>query len=131
MAEKEPEIKILTTERPEGPEDKSTLKTPSGEANVEIVTMTWYSQVGIRCLRSYVQNVLGYLLGAGLGVGVAQAAEAIAAEAGVSVPADTAALLKIVMAALFAGIGPTIICFLQNSYEILTKLDVTAPRWRA
>lgn len=121
MAEKkEPEIKILTTERPEGPEDKSILKTPSGATNVEVITMTWYSQVGIRVLRTYLQSLLGFILAIGTGA---------AGGVGLNIPAQD--FLQLLISSGSLAVAPAAIALLQNMVEILGKFDVTNPQLRA
>lgn len=123
-------IKVLVTDREEAPRDKKTIETPSGEANVQFVRSRWWTQVLIRGGRSFLQNFVGYLLGAGVGVGVANAAEVVAAKAGIAVPPGVATWMTLLTAAFFSALGPTIVCMLQNTLEILTKLDVTAPKLR-
>lgn len=122
---KEEKIKILTTERPEGPDHKSTLRTPSGELNVEVVTQSWWAQVLIRVVRTYLQTVVGLLLGAGFGVAAAHAAEVVVPD----MPAK--GFIVLLLAAMSAAIGPAVVCLIHNAIEILTKLDVTNPELRA
>lgn len=121
MAEKkEPEIKILTTERESGPENKSILKTPSGETNVEIVTMSIYAQVGIRVLRTYLQSLLGFITVVGTGA---------AGAVGIEIPMKDFGQLFWTSAGL--SVAPAAISLLQNAIEILSRMDTTNPQMRA
>lgn len=120
MPDKATDIKVLMTERPEGPENKSVLKTPSGEANVSIRTMTWYSQVGVRVLRTYLQSLLGFILAIGTG-----AADAV----GVNLPVSDFVSVLVQSASL--AVAPAVIAALQNAVEILGKMDTGAPQLRA
>lgn len=115
-------IKTLVTERPDGPQDGSTLKTPSGDANVKVVTLNWYTQVGIRVARTYVQGLVGFIVavetGAAAGVGVA-----------VGIPAS-AFMSRFWIAAGMAA-APAVMSLLQNIIELLSKMDETSPEFRA
>ncbi len=53
----EPDLKILVTDRPDSPKDASVLRTPAGEANLTIVTQSWWAQVLIRVGRTYLQGL--------------------------------------------------------------------------
>ncbi len=115
--------KVIMTAREETPKTVDVvLKTPSGEANVQVVTMSVWRQVAIRSLRAYVQNLLGFILAVGTGA-------AAASGVGLNMPAANFGNLLLASAGL--ALGPTVICMLQNTLEILTKLDVTNPEIRA
>lgn len=111
---KEEKIKILTTERPEGPEHESTLRTPSGELNVEIVTQSWWAQALIRFGRTYLQGLVGFLVAGG-------AASVAGVNIGVGDFWNAAGL----------AFAPAVISLIHNAIELLTKLDVTNPELRA
>lgn len=124
--------KVIVTQRDDTPPIPVVLPTPPGTADIEVVPMRWWTQVLIRTLRSYVQNVLGYLLAAGVGVGAAHAAIAVfAATTGIEVPPETRTFIEVLIAALFSGIGPAVISLIQNALEILVKLDSAFPQFRA
>lgn len=124
-------IQVLVTDRDEAPRDKAILKTPEGEPDVQFVRGRWWTQVLVRSARSFLQNFIGYLIGAGFGVGVAEAAEVVAAKAGVTIPPEVKTWGTLFLSAFFAALSPTIVCMAQNALEILTKVDTTAPKLRA
>lgn len=114
------EIKILTTARPDAPKNNSTLPTPAGRADVTVVTMTWYAQVGVRVLRTFLQSWLGFIIGVGTG-----AADAV----GIHVPVGD--FLNLLLQSAGLAVAPAVISLLQNAIELLAKMDVTAPERRA
>jgi len=123
MAEKTVEqepIKVLVTERPEAPADGDKIKTPAGSADLVAVTRSWYAQVGIRVLRTYLQGVLGFLTAIASG-----ATDAV----GIHVPVGDFWDLLLKSAGL--AVAPAMISLLQNAIEILSKLDQTNPQVRA
>ena len=121
MAEKQIDnIKTLVTERAEAPVDKSVLHSPSGLANVEIVTLSVWAQIGVRCLRTFVQSLLGFIVAVGSGA---------AGGVGINIPAQDFITLIISSASL--SVAPAVICLLQNAVEMLSRLDVTNPAIRA
>jgi hypothetical protein len=123
MAEKtiaQPAEKVLITERATAPADDSVLKTPVGSADVQVITMTWYSQVGIRFLRTYLQSLLGFILAVGSGA---------AGGVGIHIPVGDFGDLLLKSAGL--AVAPAVVSLLQNSIEILSRLDVTKPEVRA
>ena len=119
-------VKVVVTKREETPEHPTLIRTPQSEADLQVVPMPWYTQVLIRAARTYLQNVIGYILGAAIGTSVAYAAEAV-------LPVMPARDFAVVfLASLSVAIGPTVVCVLQNGLEILTKLDATQYAiWRA
>ena len=120
MADKLNEIKILVTDRPENPEDKSILRTPSGEANVEVVTMSIYSQVGVRVLRTFLQGWLGFILTL-----ASPAGEAV----GIKLPAMD--FVGVLLTSASLAVAPAVIGAIQNAVELLTQLDTNSPKLRA
>lgn len=128
MAEKKMEpvepIKVLVTASPKAPKDGEEIATPPGDPNLEAVVMTWYVQIGVRALRTLVQNFTWHLLAAGIGVGVAEAAmEAFAQTTGVQIPTKTRITLDALAAAFMDSLGPTLISVLHNTLELLGVLD--------
>jgi len=113
------EIKVLMTERPDAPASNSTLTTPVGSADLQVITVTWYSQVGIRVLRTYLQSLLGFILAVGTGA---------AGAVGISLPMGNFTELFISSASL--AVAPAAIALLQNAVELLAKLDTSAPQMR-
>ncbi len=113
-------IKVLVTDRPEAPKDGDKIKTPAGVPDLQAVTMTWYGQVGVRAARTFLQSLLGFVVAIGSGA---------AAGAGIHIPAQDFLTLLISSASL--AVAPTIISVLQNSIELLSKLDANTPSLRA
>ena len=83
--------------------------------NVDVVQLPWWQMIGVRALRVYLQSLVGLLGAAALG--------------GLDVPAADFADKLWVCAGL--AIAPACISLLQNSLEILTKLDTSRPQLRA
>jgi len=125
MAEKtitttiEPE-KVLVTERPLAPADNTVIATPAGQPDVHIVTMTWYGQVGIRVLRTYLQSLVGFILAVGSG-----------AAGGVGITIQVGDFGDLLLKSAGLAVAPAVMSLLQNSIEILSKLDQTNPQVRA
>ena len=116
MAEKPEAIKTIITETPESPKSGSTLRAPAGDTNVTVVTMTWYSQVAIRVLRTYLQGLVGFV---------------VAGTAGMPGPLPASGFSSVLLNAASLALAPAIVSLLQNAIEILSKLDVTNPQVRA
>jgi hypothetical protein len=113
-------IKTLVTEAPTGPKDGDTIKTPAGQADIQVVTMTWYGQVGIRVVRTYLQSLLGFVVAMSSGAGNA---------VGMNLPATDFGTLMMQSASL--ALAPAVISLIQNAVEILAKMDTRAPQLRA
>lgn len=113
-------LKVVVTERPDGPVSGTTVVTPAGQPNVEVVTMGVWKQVGIRVLRTYLQSLLGFILAVGTGA---------AGAVGINIPAKDFMTLIISSASL--AVAPAVISLLQNAVEILTRLDEKNPSLRA
>jgi len=123
MAEpKEEVIKTVVTDRGagEGPKDRSILHTPAGQANVEIVALSVWAQVGIRVLRTFLQGWVGILIAGGTGA---------AAAVGVNMPVGDFGALLVQSASL--AVAPAVISALQNIIELLGRVDVNNPGMRA
>lgn len=123
MAEKtieQPSEKVLVTARDTAPSENVVLRTQPGAADVQVVTMTWYGQVAIRVLRTYLQGLLGFILTL-----ASPAGEAV----GIKLPVMDFAGVLVTSASL--AIAPAAISLLQNAIEILTKLDSSSPKLRA
>lgn len=113
----EPEnIKTLVTEREDGPVDGSVLRTPSGQANLTVVTQSWWMQVLIRVARTYTQGLVGFI---------------VAGTAGLPGPLPAAGFGTILLNAASLSIAPAVVSLLQNGVEILARLDATNPGIRA
>jgi len=105
-------VPVLVTASASAPADGTVIETPEGQPNVEVVQMSWYAQVGVRVLRTYLQSLLGFLLAMGSG-----AADAV----GIKLPAADFGQLMIQSASL--ALAPAAISLIQNAVEILTKMD--------
>ncbi len=113
-------IKIVVTERPEAPVDGAIIKTPAGVPDLQAVTRSWYAQVGVRVLRTYLQSLLGFVLAVGSGA---------AGGVGIHIPVGDFTDLLVKAAGL--AVAPAAVSMIQNAIEILTKLDMTNPQARA
>ena len=123
MAEKtieQPPEKVLVTERPTAPADDTIIKTPVGMADVQVVVMTWYGQVAVRVARTYLQSLIGFLSAIGSG-----ATEAV----GIHIPVGD--FWDLLLKSMGLAVAPAVFSLLQNTYEILTRLDQTNPQVRA
>jgi len=109
-------IKVLVTATPEGPKDKSVLKTPAGESNITVVTQSMWAQVAIRVLRTYLQGLVGFLVAGGVGL---------------TAPLEIPGFYAMFLNAASLALAPAVISLLQNALEILTKLDSSNPQIRA
>jgi len=119
LVEQEP-IKVLVTDRPGAPVDGDKLKTPAGVPDLQAVTRSWYAQVGVRVLRTYLQSLLGFIMAVGSG-----------AAAGVGINIQVGDFTDLLLKSAGLAIAPAAVSMLQNAIEILTKLDVTNPQARA
>ena len=114
-----PAIKTVITERDEPGFDRDMKAvTPAGEPNVTVVTMPWWKQALVRAGRVYVQGVLAFVTAGGSGLDEA-----------VGIPLDQFGGAFSV--AIRLSIGPAVVSLLQNTVEILSKLDITNPSVRA
>ena len=86
----------------------------------DVFIMTWWQQALIRGGRVYLQSLVGFLLAAGTGA---------AAAVGVNLPVGDFG--KLLLSAGSMAVAPAVISLLQNSIEILTKLDSSNPQVRA
>jgi hypothetical protein len=112
-------VPVLTTERAGAPADGTVIITPAGRADLIIKTMTPVVQVIVRGLRTYVQALVGFLL-LGLGGGLDNIG-------GVQ---SSVFIVQLKIAASLA-LAPAVIAVLQNSAELLAKLDERMPKARA
>jgi hypothetical protein len=101
--------------------DVKTLVRPevAGQAPDEVVIlqpMHPVALVGVRCARVYLQTILGLLSAGGLGV----------------MPGWTPGeLASNVTQAALLSLAPVVFTFLQNTLELLARLDERRPEWRA
>lgn len=92
----------VMTERAEpGPSSDLVAHTRKNEPNINVVARPWYVMVLVRVARVYVQSVLGLLTANATGV------------------IDIDNFTKILIGASF----PALVSLLQNTVEILSKLD--------
>lgn len=110
-------MQTVVTKRADTVPETVVAETPiSTPTDVKIVAMHWARIVGIRGLRMYLQTVIGLLTAAGLG-----------ADGGM-MPNDFMPLLQ---AVLQLALAPLLMSLLQNSLELLSKVDVNYPQMRA
>jgi hypothetical protein len=110
--------KVVVTESPKAPRDKSILETPAGKEDIQVVVMSWWKQAAIRTVRTYLQGLVGFLVAGGTGV---------AGAVGINMPVHDFGALLWTSASL--AVAPAVIALLQNAVEILSKLD--SPQTRA
>ncbi len=123
MAEKTVEqqpLQVLVTERPEAPVDGAIIKTPAGVPDLQAVTRSWYAQVGVRVLRTYLQSLLGFVVAVSTG-----------AAAGVGIHIAVGDFGDLLLKSAGLAVAPAAVSMIQNAIEILTKLDMTNPQARA
>ncbi len=111
--------KILLTEREESPADKTVLPTPTGKSDVIVVTMPAWERVAVRTGRVYLQSLVGFLIAGGTGA---------AAAVGVNLPVGDFGKLMLASASL--AVAPAVISLIQNTIELLGKLDTSNPQLR-
>lgn len=111
-------LKVVMTKRAElGPSRNLRTSTAADEPNPMIVAMPWWQRVAVRAARVYVQGLIGFLLANATGLGD---------NLGVPITDFTVALVVSAKLAL----APAVLSLLQNTAEILGKLDVTLPEAR-
>jgi len=107
---------------PDG-DNKVVMTERAGEApptSAVVITLKWWQQALIRCCRVYLQSLVGFILAAGTGA---------AAAVGVDLPVGDFG--KLLLSAGSMAVAPAVISLIQNSIEILSKLDSTSPQVRA
>lgn len=109
-------IQTIVTEREGGIEKPTTGLTPPNIPNVTVQPMPWYRIVATRAARVYMQSLVGFLTAASTAV----AAGVLPVEFAISV--QNAALL---------AVGPAVMSVLQNTAELLVRLDESHPQLRA
>jgi hypothetical protein len=109
-------IQTIVTERRDGIQEDTAARTPGDTPNIVVQPMPWYRIVLIRAGRVYMQSLISFLT-------VAQ----VGAATGV-LPLEFAMSLQ--SAALLA-IGPAVMSILQNTAELLVRLDESHPQLRA
>jgi hypothetical protein len=88
----------------------------AGDVLVAPQPMSVPALIVVRCTRVYLQTILGLLSAGGLGM----------------VPGWTAGeLVANVTQAATLSLAPVVFTFIQNSLELLARIDESAPRWRA
>src|SRR4029079_14548158 len=103
--------------------DKVVMTERAGEkppTHAEIIVLTWWQQALIRGSRVYLQSLVGFLLAAGTGA---------AAAVGVNLPVGDFG--KLLLSAGRRAVAAAVISLIQNSIEMLTKLDSSSPQLRA
>ena len=113
-------VKVLVTARPEAPVDGAIIKTPAGVPDLQAVTRSWYAQVGVRVLRTYLQSLVGFVLAVSTG-----------AAAGVGINIQVGDFGDVMLKSAGLAVAPAVMSLLQNAIEILSKLDQTNPQARA
>lgn len=108
-------IPTIVTKRDETFPNSVLSSTPSDVPNVLVIAVPWWQQVLIRTGRVYLQGLVGFL-----SVGITGLDEGI-------MPDEFGSMF--LMAAKFA-LAPAVFTLLQNTLELLMKLDVVRPTLR-
>lgn len=111
------EFRTVMTQR-EDPPGPATDSPPAPPPPVKIEALPWWQMVGVRVVRVYLQCLMGFLVVGGTGLGDAA-----------GVPLDQFGGSFIVAVKL--AVAPAVVTLIQNTLEIVTKLDVTRPELRA
>lgn len=109
-------IKTAVTQRDDAIDHDVVARTPGTVADIRVQTMSASYRLFVRCARVYVQSMLGFVTAGGLGLNIGLEAH----EAG-----------HLLTRSATLALAPVAFTFLQNLLELLTRLDETAPRWRA
>jgi hypothetical protein len=118
--------KVVVTSGPRAPRNRSVLKTQDDKKEVQVVVIGWLRQAAIRTARTYLQSVLGNLANVGIAGTVAVTAFAnLSAEEQAAIHRAYSALefWQVLLIALSTAVAPAVLAFLQNTVELLTKLD--------
>ena len=102
--------------------DKVVMTEREGEPrpHPQVIILKWWEQALIRGSRVYLQSLVGFLLAAGTG-----------AAAAVGVNLAVGDFAKLLLTAGSMAVAPAAISLIQNSIEMLTKLDSSNPQLRA
>jgi len=109
-------IQTIVTERKDGIQEDTAARTPGDVPNIVVQPMPWYRIVAVRAGRVYVQSLISFLTLSPAAV----AAGVLPSAFGFSL--QNAALL---------AIGPAVLSILQNTAELLARLDESHPQLRA
>ena len=112
---------ILVTDREGAPADRSILRTPSGEANQQVVRSRAWVQALIRAARTWGQGVAANILTAGTAVAAVQA---------LGFPLPTNALLATIVAILVEPLRTSAVTFIQNMLELTAEWDTSKAKFR-
>lgn len=115
-------VPVLTTERAGSAPDGTVIETPSGQPDLVVTVMTPLAQVAVRGLRTYVQGIVGFL-------GMLTVGRPVAESLGVVLPPGD--FFQILQTAAGLAVAPTVISLLQNTAELLGRLDNLLPKARA
>ncbi len=107
-------IPLLLTERDTTPPEGTVVVTPERLPNGIIRTMTPIAQVLVRGLRTFLQCLVAFL-------GVATVGKPMVEGLGVMLPPMDA--LHVIYAAAGFALFPTLVSVIQNTIELLAKLD--------
>jgi hypothetical protein len=103
---------------------RADVATDKQQAAVTIVTMPAWKIAFVRCVRVYLQSVLGFLT-----AGVTGATSAVGAALGAPMPAMD--FWHQLLFALSLAVAPATVSLIQNICELLAKIDASNPTLRA
>jgi len=111
------DTKTVVTERAEMNTDKEL-------ASVTVVALPPWKIILIRACRVYLQSLVGFLAATSIGV-----AGSVGAAVGTPIPLMD--FWHTLLFSLSLATAPAVISLIQNTLELLAKLDATNPTWRA
>jgi len=103
---------------------RADMNTDKQMATVVVVPMPAWKIALVRCVRVYIQSLLGFLTATGTGL-----TAAVGAALGTPIPAMDFFHMLVFCASL--AIAPATVSLLQNILELLAKIDATNPTLRA
>lgn len=109
-------VKTIVTERADAIDHNTTGVTPGDTPNVAVQPMHWYQIVAVRAARVYLQSMFGLMTAGGIGL-----------DAGL-LPNDLASLLG---RCAQLALAPAVFSVLQNTLELIIRLDESNPKLRA
>ena len=95
---------------------QTVVRVSAMDSAIEVRPMSVASIILVRCARVYMQTLLGLLSAGGLGAMPGW------------MPGE---LWNNVLSAATLSLAPVVFTFLQNSVELLARLDERSPQWRA
>ena len=117
------DTKTIVVKRDDIPKNivKEEITTSEGYSNVRVKLMSAVSVVLVRTIRTFLQVLLASLIGVGVGSAVPVVSDAL----------PPSAFGEKFAAALYIAALSALVTAIQNTIEIMAKIDAKAPEWRA